>query len=408
MRAILVRPDVRPRVRLLVATAIAVAAATGCSDSPADPPGPADPEAVIEGTVAVAGGPVPEGLEVLAQWGSTEAGAPVESDGTFRLLLTSLPDGPGFLGVRPPSGGGTVPALVRLQDPAVPGELRIVLLPDRWTVRAGAHAGTEVPIRPAHAASGGVLPSFWGFTFPFAQDGRRQTVLDSTRWSGGLVTWPGTAFPLPVALDREGSSSDLAGADSLRLWAGLDRLEAVVGRDLFHPARLDELSPPEPDAGGIVPGAVVVRIDSTLVLRGRADAVPGEATWVRVEEVGSWSGSRVERLGVVSADARAGWMAFGSPAHLSDPSLVMHEAMHVLGVGHGCAWRSLQTYCSSLTAGEPTADDVAHFEVLEAARALEKELDTRLGILPAVFGHRALELGLSPLPDVEVVPPGEG
>lgn len=251
-----------------------------------------------------------------------------------------------------------------------------------------------------------MYPAYWGFTFPVDQAGRRQTVVDSTRWSGALVTWPGDAFPLPVALDREASDPPFAAADSARLWTGLDALEAALGRDLFRPVPRSEL--PATEDGGRVPGAVLVRLDSTLTLRGRAGVDSADPDWVRIESVGAWSGSEVTRLAVVSSDARAGWMRFGASQHLEDAGLVMHEAMHVLGVGHGCSWPSLQTYCESLTAGAPTADDVAHLEVLEAARAAEKALDTRLGILPAVFGDRALRLGLPPVPGVVVVPPGEG
>lgn len=378
-----------------------------CSDAGTEPAGEEEGgTAVVSGRLVALGGASPAGAKVQGRWGVAEAGTEVGADGSFEVRLDRVPAMEGFLGVRPAEASNLRASLIRLPA-ALPVEgLTVLLLPARWTVRAGVHAGREVEVHPADAADASVLPSYWGFTFPYQQEGRVQTVVDSTRWSGGLTTWPGDAFPLPVALDREGSTSVPAPADSAALWEGLDRLEAVLGRDLFRPARLEELPPREPDLGGAVPGAVLVRVDSTLELRGRASPVSTVATWLERAEVASWSGSTVTRLAVASADARAGRIALRSPDAMADATLVMHEAMHVLGAGHGCAWPSLQTYCESLAEPEPTAEDVAHLEVLEAARAEEKRLDTFHGILPAVLGERALTRGEPPLPGVELADPG--
>lgn len=384
----------------LLAAAL-VAAAIACSDSGTGPED--DAEIVLEGRVVAVDGSPAEGADVVARWGDLEARADVQGDGGFRLALDSLPTEPGFVGVRPPEAMGATPALVRVSEEPADADLRIVLLPSRWTVRRGVHAGTDVPIHPSEAARGRVLPSYWGFTFPFQQEGSVQTVVDSTRWTAGLKSWRPDVFPVFVAIDRDGSTDPVTSTDSVRLWAALDRFEEVLGRNFFRPARAEDLPPPEPDLAGGVPGAVLLRVDSTLSVRGRAVPSLSPSIWFLSEEVGSWSGSRVTGLSAVSADAEAGEITFRSPAGLDDPALVMHEAMHILGVGHGCEWRSVQTFCESLAAAEPTAEDVAYLEVLEAAREREKAMDTRQGILAAVLGERALSLGLSPIPDVSLV-----
>ncbi len=395
-------------------TALVLATLSACSDAtddPVDPGEPTDPqpEAVVAGRVELLGDGDPTGAEVVGRWGDLEVTDKVAADGTFSLAFESDPgSGGGFVEVRPRTGSGALSSLVRLDGPPPGGDLRILLLPDRWTIDSGVHAGTEVEIHPADAADGKVLSSYWGFTFAFEQEGRRQVVLDSTRWTGGLVSWPPESFPLPVALDRAESTSSFTAADSVRIWAALDRLEEVLGRDLFEASRPEDLPDPDPDRDGTIPGAVVVRLDSTLTVRGRASGLPTVSTWFTRMDVASWSGNDVTRIAAVSADARFGRISVRSAADLDDPALVMHEAMHVLGVGHGCVWRSIQTFCASLEAEQPTAEDVAYLEVLEAAREGEKALETSHGILPAILGERALERGLSPIPGVEVVDPDQG
>lgn len=394
--------------------ALVLASLGACSDTADDPVDPGDPTdppagAVVVGRVELLGGEIPAGAEVVGLWDDVEARDQVAADGTFSLELASDPGaGGGFVEVRPGAGIRAVSSLVRLDGPPPDESLRILLLPDRWTLQSGVHAGTEVEIHPADAADGKVLSSYWGFTFAFEQEGRTQTVLDSTRWTGALVTWPQESFPLPVALDRAESTSSFEAADSIRIWEALDRLEEVLGRDLFSASRPEDLPDADPDRGGAIPGAVVVRLDSTLTVRGRASGGPTVSTWFTRMEVGSWSGNDVTGFAAVSADARFGRISIRSSADLDDPALVMHEAMHVLGVGHGCVWRSIQTFCASLETEEPTAEDVAYLEVLEAAREGEKALETRHGILPAVLGERALERGLTPIPGVEVIDPDEG
>lgn len=384
-----------------------------CSDAGPEGGGPLDPQepdeppaAVLVGTVEVLGAGAPAGAEVVGRWGAVEGRDDVGSGGVFELELDREPGTAGFVGIRPQDFSDAVSALLRVETPLPRDTLRVLLLPSVWTVQAGVHAGTEVQIHPADGAQGLVLPSYWGFTFPFDQEGREQTILDRTRWTGALVTWPPDAFPLPVALDRNASTSELTSSDSLRLWETLTRFEEVLGRDLFRAARVQDLPAPDPDRDGAIPEAVLVRVDSTLSLRGRGSGDPLTSTWLRSENVETWSGSSVTRLSVVSADARFGMITVQAPDVLEDPALVMHEAMHVLGVGHGCVWRSVQTYCESLAANEPTPEDVAYLEVLEAAREREKALGTTLGILPAVLGERALERGESPIPEAMLVDPG--
>ena len=75
----------------------------------------------------------------------------------------------------------------------------------------------------------------------------------------------------------------------------------------------------------------------------------GEPVWfgqdrkkTTLDEFFSQELSRGQRSRIVAACVDM-WAAFKSSTQLEDRQLVIHEMMHTLGAGHGCAWPSVQT-----------------------------------------------------------------
>ena len=77
---------------------------------------------------------------------------------------------------------------------------------------------------------------------------------------------------------------------------------------------------------------------------------------------------------------------------------IMHEFLHVLGMGHTCSWPSIMTtgtLCPEpLRALKPSPEDVAHYFVMTWARAGERSLGTTWSLSTA-FVADVLARGLA-------------
>lgn len=396
-------PSPEGRRRLLGAAGAVAVAALGAGCGGESTSGPPPVAATLVGRVTTLDEGSPAGLTASVAWRNTTGASPVAADGSFEVTFPELPQGPGTLIVDDGDpGGGYHPAWVRL--PSNPGSpIEIVQIPTRWSIRQGLYAGQELRIRASDAAESLVQVSYWGFGYAHTQEGARQEVIDATRWTGGLTTWPETAFPIPLALDRATSTSPPTAADSVDLWTAISVLEEHLGRDAFEPARFDDLDVTIDGGTATASHAVLVRVDSALALSGRARTRGLPADWLLREEVGDWSDGLVTNIAIVSLDLDGAVVDLRENAAFRRPELLIHEMMHVLGVGHGCEWPSVQTYCASLATDVPSPEDIAHLEVLERSRRRAKDLGTRHGIVAAVFGERIVTLGLSPFPGPGVV-----
>jgi len=375
---------------------------TACGDAPSGPEEVTPPFGAVSGRVFSPGISTFGDITARITWSGQNLTAPVASDGTFRVEIPNSVGGFGTLTLEPGLSEPVHPGWVLLTPGDVgEGEGTVILAPRSWTIASGDYAGTEVPIDPELAADSRVLPSFWGFYFPFSQTGFLQTVTDDSAWAAEIRSWPTIAFPLPVALDRVASHEAFTATDSVALWEHLDRMEAALGFDAFEPVRLEDLQIEGGSRRAL--GGVLVQVDTTLSVRavGRISR-PDPQTYSLSADARTWSGSTVQDFQITSADITYGIVGMDARDFIQDRQLVIHEMMHILGAGHGCSWASVQTYCASLVAPVPTAPDVAHLAVMSAMRGLELEHRSRWGVLASVFGHRVVTLGLSPIPSLSV------
>lgn len=328
---------------------------------------PAQNGPTLRGRVVTADGAGTAGLRAYVRWQGARDSLPrtesaeVDSAGRFRIPLPAgLPDS---LTVIVDAAEGTRrtyhPAVARIARGEAGRVHGFVMVARVWTIPAGHYAGERVEISPVLArrpACAG-CSSFW-VRMPGASGPR------------GFQGWPAERFPLRVAFERAASEPAGTAPDSAAFWRAAARVEGALGRDLFRPARfaqtLPSLQSQEPD------DLVLVRIDRSLGTAGLTTMV----------------GSRgnVEYAALVLRRASAALEAGGL-------ELVSHELMHVLGLGHTCAWRSVLAEtgrCPGLRAEAPTREDVAYTQLLYHVRELQRDGSLRWGLDAAVEGERML------------------
>lgn len=279
----------------------------------------------------------------------------------------------------------------------------LLLIPGSWTVRSGTYAGQSIPtpLDPVvdDEADQILYTYYFGQPDPFGEP---------VRYLLDLMTWPSENLPVRVAIDLENSHRRLPPADSAAVWAVLDDMEEVFGLDLFEAATAD------PDwwpAG--------------TPTTGTDDLVPGVIRMVH--DPGSWGGPPMSDEDPVTRDAELGAWAvpgrFGAyreshrrlnggrlllgalqPLRLADglipwETVLIHEMMHVLGVGH--TFRVPSPMGPRMRTAGPSPRDVAYVELLRETLDLARELGTSHGMMPSVIGERRVLLGETVLPELE-------
>ncbi|HEV2130587.1 MAG TPA: hypothetical protein VGR27_05770, partial [Longimicrobiaceae bacterium] len=200
------------------------------------------------------------------------------------------------------------PSLVRLGGEDLAREQRFVLIPRRWRIPSGRHAGTTVEISPQRAFTPACRGCSGFYTGETALPDPAQRLVEG---------WPEAVFPLRVAFDRENSVGAISGRDSVAFWRVAQKMEEDIGSRLFRPARYLETLPHE---GVAPPDVVLVWIMPTIRLAGLSTRGGFDGDIL-------FAGLRLQRASLIT-----------SP---QGPGLVAHELMHVLGFGHTCSWRSV-------------------------------------------------------------------
>jgi hypothetical protein len=295
----------------------------------------------VRGRLYAADGAPAGGLAVRLRAGWYTASAVTSDSGTF---AADVPD---------PLGGAIellvdadadslhrfFPSRVRLDGVRARSEVRIVMIPRRWTIGAGSYAGETVLLRPASALGrGSDGPAFWRLS-------RR------ARRSGWAVGWEARAYPIPIAFDTTGRRR-VGAADSAAFWDIARQLERDLGQPVFRPVQAAEVL-------GDIDG-VLVRTDGGMRSAG--------LTLISWNERGrAYDGA----LYVQHA-----WM-------LGDARVVTHELLHALGFGHATGWYSVMSVAPN-GPGRATAVDVAHVQLLLRVRALQDAVDAPYGVAEAV------------------------
>lgn len=323
--------------------------------------------------------------------------APVAADGSFEIRASTVePSGELAVDARAPRRYH--PFLYPFHVDSLE-DVTVVAVPRTWTIRSGIHRGetVETSLDPAvdDDASRLLYTYFYGQPHPRGE---------ATTYRLDLSAWPHEGLPARVAFDHRHGSAEITPGDSAGIWGVLDRMEDVFGLDLFEPAAADPAWWPDPlssDEPGFVPG--VIRVVHDPPAWGGLPLGEGDPpTWE--DDLGAWaSGGRFTAFRVSRRTLSGGVLLVGDlePLRLADglvpwETVLAHEMLHVLGVGHTCRIPSPQGPC--VRTPEPSRHDVAYMELLRETLALEREHDTFLGVVPAIIGERTTLLGRSALP----------
>lgn len=387
--------------RVVRTTAFLMVVLGGCSGDGMEPEPEPRVHAVIRGRVHT-----PDGGDVSSLWavwqpadGARADSSRVGAAGGFQVEVTTSATS-GELRVGGASGAPYHPFLYPFEVGEL-ADLDAVLVPLTWTVLQGEYQGQTVPtgLDPVVEDNADQLLYSYFNGQPWPRNAPESYLLD-------LKTWPAEGMPARVAIDHANAERDVTASDSARLWGVLDRMEAVFGLDLFEPVVADPTWWPVPtgpfDAERI-PGVIRMTFQAPgwrAVLPPSGDA----AVWE--ENLGAWAGGgRFQAFRVSESYLDSGSLVVGAfePLQLADglipwETVMTHEMLHVLGVGHTCRIASPMGPCQRTAEASPT--DVAYMELLREVIRLQRELDTPFGIMPAVIGERRILLGLPALPEV--------
>jgi len=300
--------------------------------------------AVLTGRVIPAGGGEVRGVRVFARAGTLADSVEVDSAGQFAIVLSAAPSTDSlelWVGGADSAAAAFHPARLRLGPADLARRQEIVLVPLRWTIRAGRYAGRDVELRLARAFARpcATCTGFFRALAAPADSGRRR-----------LQGWPAERFPLRVAFDREWNGEAVTARDSTAFWREADELEETLGADLFRPANYAEAAPRE--EGG-PDDAILVWFDREM------GGIGGIGTAVSNGDVIEYGDLRLNRQALRDDAVK--------------PGLVAHELMHTLGFGHTCAWRSVVAdvrRCPWLRAEGATEEDAAYLELSAEIRSL--------------------------------------
>jgi hypothetical protein len=383
--------------RIALAVAVAVAA-SACGDDPTGtPPGEEAPEPAIAGRVIAVGGGDVGDLRVVwrPRGGGPGDSVNVGADGSFRIEPST--DTPaGELLVDGAERRRFHPFLYPLHRDSI-GALDILLVPRSWTIGAGEYRGSTVdtPLDPVVDDDVAQL----GYTYFF---GRAEPHADPVRYRLDLAAWQGDALPALVAFDRQDGDHPVTPEDSAAIWAVLDRLETVIGWDLFRPGVADPSwwNAPWIENAGYRPGVIRVVLDPG---RWGALLLPTEPHAFWIQDLEGWAAGGLTAFRVEHRRLDGGVLLVGGfeALRLADgvvpwETVLMHEALHILGVGHTCRLASTQGPC--MRTSEPSPGDVAYMELLRETLRLAREHGTFLGTMPAVIGERRILLDRPALP----------
>jgi hypothetical protein len=218
-----------------------------------------------------------------------------------------------------------------------------VLIPNSWTTSGPTFGGRTIPVSPTSAiARSGDGTRFWRL-----ERGEPRSTWLTAGWRAAL---------LPVRVSFSTTQGErVSAADSAAFWRIARALERDLDARLFQPAA---------DPGEEGQGTIHVVVD-------RASKDPGYT-------VASWNAAGM--IGEATVILR-------SSALLSDATVVTHELMHAIGMGHTSGWASIMNPGGS-GPGALTPTDVAYAQLLLRLHRVQEANDASYGVVEAAAGER--------------------
>ncbi|MDP1891773.1 MAG: hypothetical protein Q8K55_12850 [Gemmatimonadaceae bacterium] len=382
----------------------------------------------LRGTVyTYDGSPLPP-MRAYSRNGAVTDSVDVTASGTFRLKLTSHATGwasevlidavnksgrAWFPALMPVATDCSVRALPNCVGSDINADISFVLVPTQYRVTRGIYAGRTlaVNLNLAMATSTGTGPSYL-FTsgnerVPITSGGAAPALQNT--YAAAEMYWLPDSFPIGVAIHRACCSARTVVADdSVQVMRALTTVQNTLGFQIWTPVndradyKTDRVSATTPNrmlifqfdsqisgavTGGGGTGPIAAGTSSPAVLMLQDFVVTG------------WRGSAVDHVTVSNTMSQAQVIGYNPNAGALRQEVLIHEAMHTLGAGHGCAWASTQSYCG-LAPGDtlPSFEDAAYLLLAMEVKAAAWRNRALHGLTAALFGQRAIMLGVDPVP----------
>jgi hypothetical protein len=242
---------------------------------------------------------------------------------------------------------------------------------------------------------------------PFTTGGKSAPI--QNLYTASEFAWLPDSFPIGVAFHRSCCSSrSITAADSVQVMGALNMIQKTLGYTIWHPIndnaayatdRVSSTTPsrvlifqydsslPAAVAGGGGTGAIAATIGSPQILSLQDFVITG------------WRNSVVDHLTISNEMSQAQIIGYNPNAGALDTKVLVHEAMHTLGVGHGCSWVSTQSYCGLDPADTiPSFEDAAYLLLAMDVKAATWRHRAQNSLSAALFGDRAIILHTDPVP----------
>jgi len=307
----------------------------------------------------------------------------------------------------------SVRALPNCVGSDINADVSFVLVPMQYRVTRGSYAGCTLAVNldAAMSASTHTGPSYL-FTsgsekFPITSGGAAPRLQNTYAAVEGF--WLPDSFPIGVAIHRACCSTRTVVADdSVQVMRALATVQNTLGYQIWTPVndradyRTDRVSASTPNR------MLVFQFDSTLkgavTGGGGTGAIAAGTTSPAVLMlqdfvITGWRGSAVDHVTMSNTMSQAQVIGYNPGAGALTQSVLIHEAMHTLGAGHGCAWASTQNYCGNTPADTlPSFEDAAYLLLAMDVKAAAWKHRALHGLTAALFGQRAIIMGVDPIP----------
>jgi len=225
-------------------------------------------------------------------------------------------------------------------------------------------------------------------------------------YSASEFAWLPDSLPIGVAIHRACCSSRTVVADdSVQVMRALSTVQNTLGYQIWHPIN-DRADYATDRASSTTPNRVLIfQFDSSLkgAVTGGGGTGPitsqGNSLLLQDFVISGWRGSAVDHITVSDAMSQAQVIGYNPNAGPLTQSVLIHEAMHTLGAGHGCQWASTQSYCGLAPPDSaPSFEDAAYLLMAMDVKAAVWKHRALHSLTAALFGQRAIMLNLDPVP----------
>ena len=235
-------------------------------------------------------------------------------------------------------------------------------------------------------------------------------------YAANEFAWMPDSFPIGVAIHRSCCSTRAVVADdSVQVMRALNVIQNTLGYTIWRPINDNPAFNYDRSSAATPNKTLIFQFDSTL----RGQIIGGGSTGPIAANTSSpqilmlqdfvvtgWRNSATDHLTINNEMSQSQVIAYNP--NEAGPMLydvLVHEAMHTLGVGHGCSWASTQSYCGLRPADTlPSFQDAAYLLLAMEVKGAAWKHRALHSLTAGLFGQRAIMMKVDPIPAPWTIP----